>query len=364
MTIGLIDNITVILTLPGFGLQVFMSDNVIMERNRIQKIRTGEDVLSAVTGRVEWIFNTFSQVCLSFSGGKDSTVLFHIVATIARRKHRRFSVLFIDWEAQYQSTIEHVQKMKDLYSDVTETFFWVALPLTTVNGVSQFQPEWICWEPDMEWVRQPPADAITDMAYFPFYRYAMTFEEFVPAFSTWFTGNQCGVAILTGVRADESLNRFIGLTSQRKLRYADDKPWTTASPEGFYYTMCPLYDWKARDIWIYHARTGAIHNPLYDLMYRAGVPLRNMRVCEPFGPEQRRGLWLYHVLEPETWARMCARVPVCPARPAGPFMLMKVALILPCVNASPDQHIIPGAAMPCFFSMSCHRKQPSITGTR
>ena len=285
-----------------------MSDNVIMQRNQIQKIRTGEDVLSAVRGRVEWIFDTFSQVCLSFSGGKDSTVLFHIVATIARRKHRRFSVLFIDWEAQYQCTIEHVQKMKVLYSDVTETFFWVALPLTTVNGVSQFQPEWVCWEPDVEWVRQPPADAITDMAYFPFYRYAMTFEEFVPAFSTWFTGNQCGVAILTGVRADESLNRFIGLTSQRKLRYADDKPWTTASPEGFYYTMCPLYDWKARDIWIYHARTGAIYNPLYDLMYRAGVPLRNMRVCEPFGPEQRRGLWLYHVLEPETWARMCARV--------------------------------------------------------
>ncbi len=48
--------------------------------------------------------------------------------------------------------------------------------------------------------------------------------------------------------------------------------------------------------------------PLYDLMYRAGVPLRNMRVCEPFGPEQRKGLWLYHVLEPETWARMCERV--------------------------------------------------------
>lgn len=29
----------------------------------------------------------------------------------------------------------------------------------------------------------------------------------------------------------------MGLVSQRKLRYADDKPWTTASPEGFYYTM-------------------------------------------------------------------------------------------------------------------------------
>lgn len=43
-------------------------------------------------------------------------------------------------------------------------------------------------------------------------------------------------------------------------------------------------------------------------MHRAGVPLKNMRVCEPFGPEQRRGLWLYHILEPETWERMCRRV--------------------------------------------------------
>jgi predicted phosphoadenosine phosphosulfate sulfurtransferase len=43
-------------------------------------------------------------------------------------------------------------------------------------------------------------------------------------------------------------------------------------------------------------------------MYQAGVPLRYMRICEPFGPEQRQGLWLYHVLEPERWAAMCQRV--------------------------------------------------------
>jgi predicted phosphoadenosine phosphosulfate sulfurtransferase len=33
-----------------------------------------------------------------------------------------------------------------------------------------------------------------------------------------------------------------------------------------------------------------------------------MRICEPFGPEQRQGLWLYHVVEPERWAAMCERV--------------------------------------------------------
>ncbi|EFO2617389.1 TPA: phosphoadenosine phosphosulfate reductase family protein, partial [Escherichia coli] len=63
------------------------------------KIFTGENILRASTARIEWIFETFPSVCLSFSGGKDSTVLFHLVAEVARRRKRHFSVLFIDWEA-------------------------------------------------------------------------------------------------------------------------------------------------------------------------------------------------------------------------------------------------------------------------
>ncbi|WP_170998642.1 phosphoadenosine phosphosulfate reductase domain-containing protein, partial [Escherichia coli] len=95
----------------------------------IIKIRTDENVLFAAIHRIEWLFDTFSSVCLSFSGGKDSTVLFHLVADVARRKNRRFSVLFIDWEAQYQCTIAHIQNMREMYQDVTDTFYWVALPL-------------------------------------------------------------------------------------------------------------------------------------------------------------------------------------------------------------------------------------------
>lgn len=279
-----------------------------MKNMSIEKIFTDRNVFFTSTARIEWLFDTFPNISLSFSGGKDSTVLFHLVAGIARQKQRTFSVLFIDWEAQYQCTIDHVLKMKALYEDVTDSFYWVALPLTTVNGVSQFQPEWVSWEKGVNWVRHPPDDAITDYDYFPFYQYGMTFEEFVPAFSAWFSRRSSPTVILTGIRADESLNRFMAISSRRKVRYADDKPWTTASVDGLYYTAYPLYDWKARDIWIYNAEHQAIYNPVYDLMYRAGVPVKSMRVCEPFGPEQRRGLWLYHVLEPETWARLCERV--------------------------------------------------------
>ena len=80
----------------------------------IQKIRTDVNVLYAAIHRIEWLFETFSSVCLSFSGGKDSTVLLHLTADVARRKKRRFSVLFIDWEAQYQCTIAHILKMREM----------------------------------------------------------------------------------------------------------------------------------------------------------------------------------------------------------------------------------------------------------
>lgn len=36
--------------------------------------------------------------------------------------------------------------------------------------------------------------------------------------------------------------------------------------------------------------------------------MKSMRVCEPFGPEQRKSLWLYHILDAETRGKACQRV--------------------------------------------------------
>jgi predicted phosphoadenosine phosphosulfate sulfurtransferase len=273
----------------------------------VNKIGLGKNVLEAAQERINWIFDTFQRVSVSFSGGKDSTAMLHLVAKIARQKKRTFCVLFIDWEVQFTFTINHVHRMKEMYKDCIDQFYWVALPMTTVSGVSQYQPEWVAWQPDTEWVRQPPPCAITDPDFFPFYQHAMTFEEFVPAFASWFAQKQSAV-ILIGIRTDESLSRFSAISSYSKLRYADDKPWTTASQEGFVYNAYPIYDWKVNDIWHFFAKSKQVYNSLYDLMYQAGVSLRAMRICEPFGPEQRKGLWLYHVLEPDTWEKACLRV--------------------------------------------------------
>jgi len=43
-------------------------------------------------------------------------------------------------------------------------------------------------------------------------------------------------------------------------------------------------------------------------MYQAGVPLSKMRLCQPYGDDQRKGLYLYKILEPETWGKIVSRV--------------------------------------------------------
>ncbi|TXU66101.1 phosphoadenosine phosphosulfate reductase [Klebsiella pneumoniae] len=266
-----------------------------------------ESVLQATEQRIQWVMDNFSRICVFFSGGKDSTVMLHLTAQAARLQGKKICVLFIDWEAQFSCTIAHCEKLRALYADVIETFYWVALPLTTQNALTQYKPQWQCWEPGTEWVRQPPPWAITHPGYFSFYQPGMSFEAFVSHFAEWFSQRR-PAAVLVGIRADESLNRFMTISSQRKQRFADDKPWTTSAPGGHAWYIYPLYDWKTADIWTWFAKSGEPYNPLYDLMYQAGVPLRYMRICEPFGPEQRQGLWLYHVLEPERWAAMCQRV--------------------------------------------------------
>jgi predicted phosphoadenosine phosphosulfate sulfurtransferase len=80
----------------------------------------GISVLSAAKERIAWTFDTFPRACVSFSGGKDSTVMLHLVAEEARARGRKFALFFLDWEAQYKLTINHVAEMFATYRDVID----------------------------------------------------------------------------------------------------------------------------------------------------------------------------------------------------------------------------------------------------
>ncbi len=265
----------------------------------------GLDVLQAAKNRIAFIFRNFPRIYLAFSGGKDSTVLFHLCAEEARRTNRKIGVMFIDWECQYKLTIEHIAEMVKLYEDAVD-LYWCCIPMRTVNAVSVFEPEWIAWEEGKEWIREKPECAIKSGDYFPFYVSNMTFEEFVPLFSEWYSQGE-RTACFVGIRTAESLNRWATIAANRHKRCFRKERWTTQVGEHVY-NAYPIYDWKTEDIWTYCGKYGKCYNRLYDRFYQAGISLHRMRICEPFGNEQRQALDFYHTIEPETWGRMVARV--------------------------------------------------------
>jgi len=266
-----------------------------------------ENVLEAAEARVRWTFDNFERVYVSFSAGKDSTVMLHLVMAEAIRRQRRVGVLLVDLEGQYELTIDHARRCYETYAEHIDAY-WVCLPIALRNAVSVYEPKWMCWEPGKEdvWIRQLPEEAISDVDAFPFFQVGMEFEEFVPEFGEWYAQG-VPTACLVGIRSDESLNRYrtIASTSKQKI---DGKQWTSQVTPNVA-NVYPIYDWRTEDLWTWHAHNpAASHNELYDRMHLAGLTIHQMRLCQPYGDDQRKGLWLFHLIEPETWARVVARV--------------------------------------------------------
>jgi len=269
--------------------------------------REDVSVYDAAVERIAWALAASEKAYVSFSGGKDSTVLLHMVASAARAQNRRIGCLIIDLEAQYAGTVEHMDAIVREYADVLE-LHWVQLPVKLRNAVSVLEPTWCAWDPDAEavWVRRKHPDAITADDAYPFFVPRMEFEEFMELWGVWYADGKTTAAFV-GIRSDESLNRFRTIASATKARWAG-RQWTTHVAESLY-NVYPLYDWRTEDIWRYHARHPTHrHNPVYDRMHLAGLSIHQMRLCQPYGDDQRRGLWLYHILEPQTWSKIVARV--------------------------------------------------------
>lgn len=279
------------------------------------KIYNDTDVLTAALNRIRLMFDEMDNIYFSFSGGKDSTVMLHLAKQVAEEKGKKFSILFVDLEAQYKATIDHVEYMREYLKPVTEKFYWICLPLSLRNAVSVIQPKWKCWDlqDKDKWVRQLPEDCITlDNCPFDWFYEGMEFEEFTPMFADWFQREykgKCGAGI--GIRSDESLNRFRTIVRKNKNLYKD-YGWTTRIRIHDYlvrtYNFYPLYDWRTEDDWGYISKYDLPYNPIYESLYKNGVGIHQQRLCQPYGDDQRGSLDQFRELEPETWEKVLNRV--------------------------------------------------------
>lgn len=269
---------------------------------------TDQSVLDAARERVEWAFDTFPKLYISFSGGKDSTVMMHLVCQEARKRNRTVGVLIVDLEAQYEATAKHLDTITDEYADVID-LHWFAGEMALRNGVSNYEPKWFAWDREKEgiWVREKhPKSVDQGSPGYEWYVPGMEFEEFIIEWAEWYAQGEL-TGCFVGIRADESLNRFRTIALSEK-RMKDDLRWTSYVTDEIY-NIYPIYDWRTEDIWRFHGKYPDLcSNLVYDLMNKAGVPLSQQRLCQPYGDDQRQGLWLYHLLEPHTWFKLIARV--------------------------------------------------------
>ena len=270
------------------------------------------NVYEATQQRLRLIFEEFDNIYVSFSGGKDSSLLLNLTLDFRRKYYpeKKIGVFHQDFEAQYTVTTEFIERTFERIKDEVEPY-WVCLPMATRTALSSYQMYWYPWDDTKEeaWVRpMPQHEYVINLKNNPMttYRYRMHQEDLAKQFGRWYRishGDKKTVCLL-GMRADESLQRYSGFLN-KKYGYKGEC-WVSNEFKNVW-CASPLYDWTLSDVWHANFLFHYDYNRLYDLYYMAGLKVSQMRVASPFNDYSKDSLNLYRVIDPEIWTKLVGR---------------------------------------------------------
>lgn len=277
----------------------------------MKNYNVSKNVHEASIERIEYIFNNFNKIYISFSGGKDSGVMINLMIDYMRKNNitKKVGVMILDNEANYNLSLEFMHRIIEANLDLLDVY-WCCLPITLPCTVSSYATEWQCWgvNDEKRWISPMPKQKyIVNMKNkpFDFFEENMPYDEFWDKFGEWYSqGEKC--ACLIGIRCDESLNRFRAIMNDRK-EMLDGHHWTKRNG-NFVFNCYPIYDWKTKDIWVANAKFEWDYNKLYDIFWKAGLTIAQMRVASPFMSESKSSLNLYRIIDSSIWSTLCARV--------------------------------------------------------
>lgn len=267
-------------------------------------------VLEAARERIARVFDLHDEVCVSISGGKDSTVLAHLALIEARKRGRRVNLFFLDEEVVYQSTVDQVEYLMTLYPDATNEW-WLQVPFRLTNASSTTESQLNAWEPGRHkvWMRTKRATAIKAK---PWTEAQETignkpkgfgFYDAIAAFERMFSG----AAFLVGLRAaGESPNRWRAVVKNPVI-YGDERIYW-ATRRGANSIMYPIFDWLASDVWRYIHDEQLRYSKVYDWQFRKGYAISEMRVSSFIHEQAFKSICDLPEFEPKTYARLLRRV--------------------------------------------------------
>lgn len=274
---------------------------------------TGQNVYDALQKRLDFIFQEFDNIFVSFSGGKDSGVLLNLVLDFREKNYpdKKIGVFHQDFEAQYTVTTEYVERTFKRLEGKAD-LYWVCLPMATRTALSSYEMYWFPWDDTKKgaWVRPMPEHPyVINLENNPMttYRYKMHQGDLAKQFSRWYRishGNRKTVCLL-GIRAEESMQRYSGILN-KKYGYKGEC-WISKQFKDVW-TASPIYDWLLGDVWHANYLFSYDYNRLYDMYHMAGLKPDQMRVASPFNDYAKDSLNLYRVIDPEIWAKLIGRV--------------------------------------------------------
>ncbi len=258
-------------------------------------IRGKENVLVAVKKRISLLFDNYDNIQLAFSGGKDSTVLFHLVNEEAKKRDRKFILYFQDQEAEYQGTIDLVEWAMSQPNVIPQ---WYQVPIFMTNAASHQQLFLWAWGDGESWVREKNPLAIQKLDK----KYPKRFYKFNLWVAQQNRKNFEGSFVsIIGLRAEESPDR-------RFVMFGEDSElfWLRRKTEP--HKAYPIIDWSYTDVWKYLVENNLKYNKVYDKMYMLGGNLRYFRVSNLVHEKAFRCLTEFQELEPETYDKLEQRL--------------------------------------------------------
>lgn len=243
-----------------------------------QKEYLNMDVYTAAKKRIKHIIEIFDSVIIAFSGGKDSLTVLSLVEEVYSELgiKEKIKVFFRDEELIPDDVINFVI---DKYNTGKYDFKYYAIPLKSTKFILGKTVEYIQWDKSRKWLREPPEFAIKSGKVFDQY----SADGFI---CKDLSGK---VAILTGIRADESLVRLMSCVNKKNENYINATDYKNIK-------ICkPIYDWSEDDVFLYFYKNNIKYCPIYDLQM---LNSQQLRVATPLHQENAKRIGKLKTLYP------------------------------------------------------------------